>query len=82
MGRPAPGGLVLVHGGPGSGKTELAAHVRAWAMEHDLTVLSGRGRNPWRILEENLRISVEFSSKKEDILRKFCRKIPSEKVLN
>ena len=36
------GGLVVVHGGPGVGKTELAAHVRAWAMEHDLTVLSGR----------------------------------------
>lgn len=32
----------MVHGGPGVGKTELAAHVRAWAMEHDLTVLSGR----------------------------------------
>lgn len=33
---------MVVHGGPGVGKTELAAHVRAWAMEHDLTVLSGR----------------------------------------
>ncbi|CAL1131516.1 unnamed protein product [Cladocopium goreaui] len=40
------GGLVLVHGGPGSGKTELAAHVRAWAMEHDLTVLSGQNQSP------------------------------------
>ncbi len=45
---PHPGGLVVVHGGPGSGKTELAAHVRAWAMEHDLTMLSGRfWREEW-----------------------------------
>ena len=36
------GGLVLVHGGPGCGKTELAAHVRAWATEHELTVLAGQ----------------------------------------
>eukprot|EP00913_Durusdinium_trenchii_P002424 g2240.t1 len=40
------GGLVLVHGGPGSGKTELAAHVRAWANEHDLTVLAGQNQSP------------------------------------
>ena len=32
---------MVVHGGPGCGKTELAAHVRAWALEQNLAVLSG-----------------------------------------
>ncbi|CAJ1373022.1 unnamed protein product [Effrenium voratum] len=40
------GGLVVVHGGPGCGKTELAAHVRAWALEQNLAVLSGQNQSP------------------------------------
>eukprot|EP00439_Symbiodinium_sp_Y106_P052105 s3853_g6.t5 len=44
--QPGPGGLVFVHGGPGCGKTDLAAHVRAWALEQELCVLAGQNQSP------------------------------------
>ena len=62
---------MLVHGGPGSGKTELAAHVRAWAMEHDLTVLSGRGWADGGSLGNSGGKGRDFFSK----IRKFSRKM-------
>jgi class 3 adenylate cyclase len=41
----ASSAVVFVKGGPGSGKTEIAAHIRHWAQEQGLALLSGQNMN-------------------------------------